>query len=219
VRHERSCSVCWMNSNVGSLPDWKASSSAMAETGNWPKPWDWTRKPWLGAAENCWPERSIPSVFAVLEAGAGAGIQPIGLGARDTLRLEATLPLYGHELDDATSPLAAGLARFVALDGEDFIGRAALLAERDAGIPRRLVGLELREPGIARQGYRVLAGGDEIGAVTSGTHAPTLGRALALAYVDAAHAALGTALAVDIRGRGVAAVVVPTPFYKRTQRR
>src|SRR6185295_15822097 len=69
VRHARSCSVCWMNSSVGSLPDWKATSSAMAETGNWPKPWDWTRKPWLGAAENCWPERSIPSVFAVLEAG------------------------------------------------------------------------------------------------------------------------------------------------------
>jgi aminomethyltransferase len=156
---------------------------------------------------------------ALIDAGQGGGLEPIGLGARDTLRLEAALALYGHELDDATTPLAAGLARFVALDGDEFIGRAVLLRERETGSPRCLVGLELRAPGIARQGYAVLADGVPVGQVTSGTQSPTLGRAIALAYVDAAHAAVGATLAIDIRGRAVSAVVVPTPFYKRPQRR
>jgi aminomethyltransferase len=160
-----------------------------------------------------------PLWTALLAAGRGDGIEPIGLGARDTLRLEAALPLYGHELDDTTTPLAAGLARFVVLDGDDFLGRAALLREREVGSPRRLVGLEMRAPGIARQGHAVLAAGAAVGRVTSGTHAPTLGRAVALAYVDAARAATGAPLAVDIRGRAVDAAVVPTPFYKRLQRR
>ncbi len=156
---------------------------------------------------------------ALLDAGGDDGLEPIGLGARDTLRLEAALPLYGHELDDTTTPLAAGLGRFVALDGDDFLGRAALLRERQVGSPRRLVGLELRAPGIARQGYAVQIEGVAIGRVTSGTHAPTLGRAIALAYVAASHATPGAALAVEIRGRAVAVAVVPTPFYKRSQRR
>jgi aminomethyltransferase len=162
---------------------------------------------------------AAPLWSALLDAGRGDGLEPIGLGARDTLRLEAALPLYGHELDDATTPLAAGLARFVALDGDDFLGCAVLRRERETGSPRRLVGLEMRAPGIARQGHAVLADAAPIGHVTSGTHAPTLGRAIALAYVDAARATSGTALAVDIRGRAVAAAVVPTPFYKRSQRR
>jgi aminomethyltransferase len=160
-----------------------------------------------------------PLWTALLEAGRGDGIEPIGLGARDTLRLEAALPLYGHELDDTTTPLAAGLARFVVVDGDDFFGRAALLREREVGSLRRLVGLEMRAPGIARQGHAVLAAGAVVGRVTSGTHAPTLGRAVALAYVDAVHAVTGAPLAVDIRGRAIAAAVVPTPFYKRSQRR
>jgi aminomethyltransferase len=156
---------------------------------------------------------------ALLDAGQGGGLEPIGLGARDTLRLEAALALYGHELGDGTTPLAAGLARFVALDGEEFIGRPALLRERETGSPRRLVGVELRAPGIARQGYAVLADGVRVGQVTSGTQSPSLGRAIALAYVDRAHAAVGASLAIDIRGRAVPAEVVPTPFYQRPQRR
>jgi aminomethyltransferase len=160
-------------------------------------------------------EHAVALWSALIEAGRTLGLQPIGLGARDTLRLEAALPLYGHELDDTTTPLAAGLARFVTLDGDDFIGRAALLRERAAGSARRLVGLELRQAGIARQGYPVLAAGVVVGRVTSGTHAPTLGRSIALASVDAAHGGLGTRVAVEIRGRPVEAEVVPTPFYRR----
>ena len=156
---------------------------------------------------------------ALLDTSSKDGLEPIGLGARDTLRLEAALALYGHELDDTTTPLAAGLARFVALDGEDFIGCETLRRERATGSPRRLVGLELRGPGIARQGYPVLAEGARAGAVTSGTQSPTLGRAIALAYVDAAFAMVGSDVAVEIRGRAVPAQVVPTPFYKRPQRR
>jgi aminomethyltransferase len=152
---------------------------------------------------------------ALMKAGAADDIQPIGLGARDTLRLEAALPLYGHELDDDTTPIAAGLARFVVLDGEDFIGREALRREQAEGPRRRLVGLELRGPGIARHGYPVARQGETIGRVTSGTHSPTLGRAIALAYVDAQHATTGTALDVVIRGAAVPAIVVPTPFYRR----
>lgn len=156
---------------------------------------------------------------ALLEAGGGDGLEPIGLGARDTLRLEAALALYGHELDDATTPLAAALDRFVAFEGDDFLGRAALVRERAEGSPRRLVGLAMLAPGIARQGYAVVASGAPVGRVTSGTHAPTLGRAIALAYVDAPHTALGTKLAVDVRGRAVDAEVVATPFYRRPKRR
>jgi aminomethyltransferase len=152
---------------------------------------------------------------ALMDAGRTHGLEPIGLGARDTLRLEAALALYGNDLDEATTPLAARLDRFVTLEADDFIGRSALRREQLAGSPRRLVGLELRGPGIARHGYPVRAGDASIGVVTSGTHAPTLGRAIALAYVDAAHAANDTAVEVEIRGRVVPAVVVPTPFYRR----
>jgi aminomethyltransferase len=154
---------------------------------------------------------------ALMDAGRPAGIAPIGLGARDTLRLEAALALYGHELDDQTSPLAAGLGRWVQLDGEDFIGRSALLHEQEAGIPRRLVGLALRGQGIARQGYPVVHEGAPIGIVTSGTLSPTLGTAVALAYVATSLAVPGTSLAVEIRGRAVPAEVVPTPFYRRAR--
>jgi aminomethyltransferase len=160
-------------------------------------------------------EDAVALWSALVDAGHADGLAPVGLGARDTLRLEAALPLYGNELDETTTPLAAGLARFVKLDGDDFIGRSALLRERLEGSPRCLVGLELREAGIARHGFPVLAAGAPVGRVTSGTRAPSLGRAIALAYVDACDAAEGTRLAVEIRGRTVAAAVVPTPFYRR----
>ena len=159
--------------------------------------------------------RAVTLWTTLLAAGRDAGLEPIGLGARDTLRLEAALPLYGHELDDSTSPLAAGLSRWVKLDGEDFIGRAALLHEQEQGAPRKLVGLALRGPGIARQGYPITYEGAQVGVVTSGTHSPTLGSAVALAYVTAALAASGAALAVEIRGRAVPVEVIPTPFYRR----
>ncbi len=154
---------------------------------------------------------------ALMEAGRPEGLEPIGLGARDTLRLEAALPLYGHELDDQTSPLAAGLARWVKLDGEDFLGRSALRHETEQGAPRRLVGLAMRGSGIARQGYPVLFEGAPVGIVTSGTMSPTTGGAIALAYVSSALAAAGTTLAVEVRGRPVPAEVVPTPFYRRVR--
>lgn len=150
---------------------------------------------------------------ALLEAGRPHGLQPAGLGARDTLRLEAALPLYGHELDDETSPLEAGLGAFVALDdGRDFLGAAALRRRREAGPTRTLVGFVVEGRGIAREGYPVRIGGRTVGRVTSGAPSPTLGRPIGLAYVPPAHAAPGTGIEIEVRGRAVAARVVETPF-------
>jgi aminomethyltransferase len=152
----------------------------------------------------------------VLDAGRGHGLVPVGLGARDTLRLEAGMPLYGNELDRATNPYQAGLGRVVKLGKEgEFVGRAALEKVAHDGVDRRLVGLVLRERGIARHGYPVLDDAGTTGVVTSGTMSPTLGRAIAMAYVAPAHAEPGTMLAVEIRGARVAAEVVPLPFYSR----
>jgi aminomethyltransferase len=152
----------------------------------------------------------------VLDAGRAHGLVPVGLGARDTLRLEAGMPLYGNELDRATTPYHAGLGRVVKLGKEgDFVGRAALEKVAKDGVDRRLVGLVLRERGIARHGYPVLDDVGPTGVVTSGTMSPTLGQAIAMAYVAPAHAVPGTMLAVEIRGARVAAEVVPLPFYTR----
>lgn len=149
----------------------------------------------------------------VLEAGKPYGILPIGLGARDTLRLEAGNCLYGHELSDDTNPLAAGLGWIVKTGKPGgFLGADAILARKD---PRRLVGLEIEGGRIAREQMAVLAGGENIGIVTSGTLGPFVGKAIALAYVDLAHAELGSRVDVDIRGRVTPAVVVPTTFYRR----
>jgi aminomethyltransferase len=143
------------------------------------------------------------------------GARPCGLGARDTLRLEAAMPLYGHELDEETDPLQAGLSWAVKLDKGDFIGKDALLKRReDKSLPVR-VGLELEGKRIAREGAAVLAGGAPVGRVTSGTFSPTLNRALAMAYVGPPYAAVGTSLTVDVRGRAEGARVVPLPFYRR----
>ncbi|MCZ6783703.1 MAG: glycine cleavage system aminomethyltransferase GcvT, partial [Proteobacteria bacterium] len=148
---------------------------------------------------------------ALLAEGAPSGLLPAGLGARDTLRLEAALPLYGHELDDETSPLEAGLAPFVDVDG-DFIGADAIRERRDAGHTRQLVGFELEDRGVARQGYEVMSAGLRVGVVTSGAPSPTLGKSIGLAYVLPAVATAGTALEILVRGRGIAARVVETPF-------
>ena len=153
---------------------------------------------------------------ALMAAGAGQGLAPIGLGARDTLRLEAGMPLYGNELDRTTNPFEANLGRVVKFDKpDDFIGRAALEKAARDGVARRLVGLVMRGRGIARHGYPVHAGERETGVVTSGTQSPTLGEAIAMAHVATADAEPGTMLDVEIRGQRVPAEVVALPFYRR----
>jgi aminomethyltransferase len=151
----------------------------------------------------------------LLAEGAGDGLVPAGLGARDTLRLEAAMALYGHELDRETTPLEAGLGWVVKLDKGDFVGREALVRQKEAGVERTLVGFEVEGRGIAREGHGVSVGGEPAGRVTSGTWSPTFEKALGLAYVPVEHAAPGTALGLDVRGREVAARVVETPFYRR----
>lgn len=152
----------------------------------------------------------------LLAAGREAGVVPTGLGARDTLRLEAGMPLYGNELDRETTPYEAGLGRVVKLGKQgDFVGRAALEKALAVGPRKRLVGLEMRGRGIARHGYEILATGRQTGRVTSGTHSPTLDRAIALAYVAPSDGEVGTIVDVVIRDQQVAAQVVPLPFYKR----
>ena len=152
----------------------------------------------------------------LLEAGRDLGAVACGLGARNTLRLEGRLPLYGHEISDKITPLEAGLERFLKLDKAEFIGRDALLRQQAEGVKRKLVGLEMTGRGIARDGYPVLdEAGSEIGYVTSGSHAPFLKKNIALAYVPAERAAVGGEVAVAIRGQAVKARVVPTPFYRR----
>jgi aminomethyltransferase len=143
------------------------------------------------------------------------GAKACGLGARDTLRLEAAMPLYGHELSEEIDPLQAGLAWAVKMDKGDFIGRAALDRRRQDHSLRRRVGLELAGKRLAREGSAIMMDGKEVGRACSGTFAPTLQKAIAMAYVDPACARAGTALQVDIRGKSEEAHVVPLPFYKR----
>jgi aminomethyltransferase len=151
----------------------------------------------------------------ILAHGREAGARPAGLGARDTLRLEAGLPLYGHELTETIDPFQAGLAFAVNLEGREFIGRQALLSRRDDPTLPRRVGLVLAGRRVARQDYRVLAGNETVGWVTSGTFSPSLAQSIAMAYVDRAWATPGRELAVEIRGSLEAARVVKLPFYTR----
>jgi aminomethyltransferase len=155
----------------------------------------------------------------ILEVGKEFGAVPCGLGARNTLRLEGKLPLYGHEISDTINVWEAGLDRFCKMEKAEFIGKAALEQAKAAGIKRTLVGLEMTERGIARDGYKVLdASGRAIGYVTSGSPAPFLKKNIALAYVPLECSPVGTPLKVEIRGQGAGAVVVPTPFYKRPKK-
>jgi len=155
----------------------------------------------------------------ILSAGKEFGIVPCGLGARNTLRLEGKLPLYGHEISDTINVWEAGLDRFCKMEKAEFIGRAALEKGKAEGVKRTLVGLEMTERGIARDSYKVLdAAGREIGYVTSGSPSPFLKKNIALAYVPPEFAPVGTAVKVEIRGQGVGAQVVPTPFYKRPKK-
>ena len=147
----------------------------------------------------------------LMTAGAPSGIVPVGLGARDTLRFEAAFCLYGHELDDETTPLEAGLNWVVKFNKHDFVGREALLGEKSRGSRKKLIGLELEGRNLARQGYAVMRGESMVGRVTSGTYAPTLKKSLCLAYVDADSVEAG--LAVQVRTAAIPARRVPIPFY------
>jgi len=156
---------------------------------------------------------------AVIEAGKEFGILACGLGARNTLRLEAKMALYGHEISDEINVWEPGLDRYCHLEKGDFIGRGALLKSNAAGLKRTLVGLEMVDRGIARDGYRCVdENGKEVGVVTSGSPSPTLGKNIALAYVPPALAALGTPIFVEIRSQRCKAQVVSTPFYKRPKK-
>jgi aminomethyltransferase len=160
-------------------------------------------------AERIWNE--------VMRAGAEFGIKPCGLGARNTLRLEAKMALYGHEIDASISPLEADLAWIVKLDKGDFVGREALLKQKEAGLTRKLVGFEMRGRGIGRDGYEVLLDGAPAGWVTSGCPGPTVGKNIGLCYLPAAKAQPGQSIQIMIRNQPVDAVTVETPFYKRAK--
>jgi aminomethyltransferase len=155
----------------------------------------------------------------VMEAGREFGIVPCGLGARNTLRLESKMALYGHEISDKINVWEAGLDRYCKMDKGDFIGRAALERAKAAALTRTLVGLEMIDRGIARDEYRCCnEAGEAIGVITSGSPSPTLGTNIALAYVPPAYSAVGTILYVEVRTQKCKAQVVPTPFYKRAKK-
>lgn len=162
------------------------------------------------------PAQAVRLWDALLEAGRAAGLVPCGLGARNTLRLEAGMALYGHEIDDQTTPFEANLGWIVKLSKGEFLGSAALEAQKRAGVPRQLVGFEMVEAGIGRDGYPVLRNGAVIGRVTSGSPCPTSGKNIGMASVPAgAGFEPGSELEIQIRQRVARARIVPLPFYKR----
>ncbi len=156
---------------------------------------------------------------AILEAGKDKGVLPCGLGCRDTLRFEASLPLYGNEIDKDITPLEAGLGMFVKLEGEDFIGRDALVAQKTNGLKRKTVGFELTDKGIPRHGYPVYAGDKEIGVVTTGYISPTLEKTIGMALIDADHAALGTEIEIGIRKNKAKAQVISKRFLTKNYKK
>ena len=162
------------------------------------------------------PEAIVVLWEAILTAGASDGLVPAGLGARDTLRFEAGLPLYGQELSADISPLEAGLGFVVKLNKEeDFIGKEVLAAQKENGVSRKLVGLEMIDKGIPRTGYKVFIEDEEVGEVTTGTQSPTLNKNIGFALLKTADAVEGTEVIVQVRKRMLKAVVIATPFYKR----
>ena len=154
---------------------------------------------------------------AILEAGAEFGIKPCGLGARNTLRLEAAMALYDHEIHASITPWEAGLGWIVKMDKGDFVGRRALSEQKDRGVTRKLAGFEMTGRGIGRDGYEVCIDGRGAGWVTSGGPSPTLNKSIGLCYLPIAQAGIGRKVQTMIRGQAVDAVTVPTPFYKRTK--
>ena len=151
----------------------------------------------------------------LLKKGADLGVQAIGLGARDTLRTEMKYSLYGHEIDDTTNPYAAGLGWVIKAQAKDFLGKTAMLQSKDQG-NSKLIGFKMLDKGIPRQGYKLKSfDSQEIGAVTSGTHSPSLNEPIGIAYIAAPYSSEGTEFYVDIRGRNVKAKVVKTPFVQK----
>ena len=165
----------------------------------------------------CRPEDAASLFRKLLEEGKTEGAVPCGLGARDTLRLEAKMALYGNDIDDTVTAYEADLGWIVKPAKGDFIGRGALVAQKQGGVPRKLVGFEMVDRGIGRHGYPAKTAAGP-GVVTSGTHSPTLGKPIGLALLPAAASAIGTEFSVEIRGRDAAARVVATPFYKRSKK-
>lgn len=165
-----------------------------------------------GEAENLWNQMLQAGNF-----GSEDGIIPCGLAARNTLRLESAMSLYGHELSDEITPLEAGLGWITKLDKGDFIGRDSLTQQKSDGLERKLVGFEMAEPGIARDDFDVYIDGRKVGRVTSGSPAPFLKKNIGLAFLPVEFANAGQEIKIDIRGRHAAAKVVPTPFYKRAR--
>jgi aminomethyltransferase len=161
------------------------------------------------------PNQAIESWELLMNAGAMLGIKPIGLGARDTLRFEASLPLYGNELAKNISPLEAGLARFIKFDKLTFIGKSALLEQKLNGIARSLTGIEMIERGIPRSGYQIFKDGQPIGYVTSGSYCPSLKKNMALVLIASQFNIMDSELQIDIRGKLTTAKVVKLPFYSR----
>jgi glycine cleavage system T protein (aminomethyltransferase) len=152
---------------------------------------------------------------ALLDSGRQADVIPCGLGARDTLRLEAAMRLYGNDIDESTTVLEADLGWTIGWKKADFIGKDALLRQKEGGVARKLVGFEMSERGIARHGYAVVRGGTQVGTVTSGTQTPFLKKAIGMAYVPVDMSTPDTEIEIDIRGRALKATVTPLPFYKR----
>ncbi|HNX51568.1 MAG TPA: glycine cleavage T C-terminal barrel domain-containing protein, partial [Thermoanaerobaculaceae bacterium] len=165
----------------------------------------------------CAAANGIKLYNLLLAAGKDLGAEPAGLGARDTLRFEACMPLYGNDIDDTTTPFDAGLGWIVKLDKGDFLGHEALARQQAEGPKRRLVGFAMTGRGIARHGYPIWRGDKQVGVVTSGSHAPSLNRALGMGYVPVDLAAVGTVIDIEIRGQKVAAEIVGMPFYRRAK--
>lgn len=166
----------------------------------------------------CRAEDAIALWEAILEAGKEEGVLPCGLGARDTLRFEAALPLYGQELSKDITPIEAGLGFAVKTDKDaDFIGKNVLKKQKEEGTARKLAGIEMMDKGIPRHGYKVFANGEEIGFVTTGTQSPTLKKNIGLALIKSEFAEVNTEVEVEIRGKRLRAKVVATPFYKRAK--
>ncbi len=156
---------------------------------------------------------------SLFDAGKGHGLLPVGLGARDTLRLEMKYPLYGNELSEKTNPLEAGLAWVVKLKKKNFIGKSSLEQIKENGTERKLVGIQMLGPGVPRSGYELLnsEGKEKIGRLTSGTQSPSLGIPIGIGYIDKKYSDIGTLLAISVRNRQIPAKVVKTPFYHRNQ--
>jgi len=161
--------------------------------------------------------RRIGEIFdALLSAGTPLGLKPVGLGARDTLRIESGMMLYGHEMDETVTPYEVVYGWLVDLTKE-FTGCEALRKQKEDGVTKKLIGFEMTDRGIARHGYKVFGNGREIGLVTSGTFAPTLSKAVGFAFVDRTHASPGAEIGIEIRGQQARARVVPLPFYRRSK--